>query len=123
METVERITSEAAIAEIELLRRYAADAAVKVDGVSMINAQTIGQSDTLVRLQRNAHALATLLSMAHDAAGYMRTELANIYQANEKVLADEAAKRAEIIERESKRAQSAKSNARRAERQEAVIND
>ena len=77
-----RACTEAAVAEIELLLRSAQDAAnVTFKDITQADVADIKKTDTLVRLQRNAMALRTLLDQARDTAIYMRQEIGSIITA------------------------------------------
>ena len=74
--------TEAAVSEIELLLRSAQDAAdVTFKNITPADVADIKKTDTLVRLQRNAMALRTLLDQARDTAIYMRQEISAIMTA------------------------------------------
>ena len=77
-----RACTEAAVSEIELLLRSAQDATdVTFKDITPADVADINKTDTLVRLQRNAMALRTLLDQARDTAIYMRQEISAIMTA------------------------------------------
>lgn len=77
-----KVCTDAAVGEIELLLRMAKNAAdTTYKDISPADVADIKKTDTLVRLQRNAMALRTLLDQARDTAIYMRQEIAAIITA------------------------------------------
>lgn len=92
--------TKAYIAEIELLRKEASKAAMRVNEINSEDVYDLGMVDTLERLKRNTLALSTLLSMSKDAAECISSEIHSIctaYDEREKIYAE---KRKELIDRE-----------------------
>jgi hypothetical protein len=99
-----RACTEAAVSEIELLLRSAQDAAdVTFKDITPADVADIKKTDTLVRLQRNAMALRTLLDQARDTAIYMRQEIATIMTAEIESDNNVKARQKAALQRELKR--------------------
>ena len=99
-----RACTEATVAEIELLLRQAKDASkVMFRDVTVKDVVDIQRTDTLVRLQRNALALQTLLDQARDTAIYMRQEIGMILTAEADNDEAKKARQKAALERELKK--------------------
>lgn len=103
-----RVCTDEAVGQIESLLKLAKDAsAVTWRDIQPVDVADINKKDTLVRLQRNAMALATLLNQARDAALYLRQGISEIvkseYKKEDAVKARQKAALQREIEREAKR--------------------
>ena len=75
------IATNQTISDIKTLRTRAYEAQSALDDIEIKDVYDFGCVDELVRLKRNAAALATLLSMAADAAEYVKYGIHAIFQA------------------------------------------
>lgn len=103
-----RVCTDEAVGRIDSLLKLAKDAsAVTWRDIQPVDVSDINKKDTLVRLQRNAMALATLLDQARDTALYLRQEISEIvkaeYEKEDAVKARQKAALQREIERETKR--------------------
>ena len=114
------IATNQTISDIKTLHTRACEAQSALDDIEIKDVADFGCVDELVRLKRNAAALATLLSMAADAAEYVKYGIHAIFQAHDAYDIGQERKRWEIVEREEEYTKKKKKNDRYRSKQEAA---
>ena len=89
--------------DLRLQVQMAERSSILIHNSGMAHARVIGMEDKIIRLERNVAALSYLLSMSHDIAESMRSEIVEILKANDMHNQDELQKRKETIKKLSQK--------------------
>ena len=104
------------IADIKQMHKQACIASAALQDIEIEDVYNYGCAAELERLQRNAAALHTLLSMAADAAEYVKSGIHAIFEARDQYELDMANKHREALRREEEYKRKQKANAKQQEK-------
>lgn len=104
------------IAQIEHMHKQACKAAATLRDIEIEDVYNYGCSVELDKLKRNAAALHTLLSMAQDAALYVKSGIHAIFEARDQYELDQVNKHREALRREEAYLRKQKANAKQREK-------